>query len=86
VTQYGVTYGLWVQDSVNGIIELLPIQSTGASTDIPVVASLNSDCTISLSLWEAHTDSILQDCGGNIVLATSHEFDCVLVTASLVSS
>ncbi|KAK3115720.1 hypothetical protein LTR53_004641 [Teratosphaeriaceae sp. CCFEE 6253] len=59
VSQYGVTYGAWVQDSATGAIELLPIQSTGASTDIPVEVSLESNCMISLSLWASHPESIL---------------------------
>ncbi|KAK3117912.1 hypothetical protein LTR53_000204 [Teratosphaeriaceae sp. CCFEE 6253] len=87
VSQYGVTYGAWVQDSATGAIELLPIQSTGASTDIPVEVSLESNCVTSLTLWESHAESILQLCAGNtITLATSLETGCTEQTASLVTA
>lgn len=81
----GATHGAWVEDSTSGFILFRPTSATGfASSDLPIEASLEPDCTVSLTLWEAHADSILQVCDGLIYLATSQKSGCMVVTASLV--
>ncbi|KAK0247922.1 hypothetical protein B0A54_16636 [Friedmanniomyces endolithicus] len=84
-TAKGVNYGAWVADSAVGTILLRPTTVLGPSSDIPVVAALQSGCVIYLSLWEAHADSYLRVCSGQIELATSVKTGCTQVTATLVT-
>ncbi|KAK1820801.1 hypothetical protein LTR12_004827 [Friedmanniomyces endolithicus] len=84
-TAKGVNYGAWVADSAVGTILLRPTTVLGPNSDIPVIASLQSGCVIYFSLWEAHADSYLLVCSGQIELATSVKTGCTRVTASLVT-
>ncbi|KAK0940023.1 hypothetical protein LTR48_005858 [Friedmanniomyces endolithicus] len=81
----GINYGAWVADSSVGTILLRPTTVLGPNSDIPVIASLQSGCVIYFSLWEAHADSYLQVCSGQIELATSVKTGCTQVTATLVT-
>ncbi|KAK0940214.1 hypothetical protein LTR29_008267 [Friedmanniomyces endolithicus] len=80
-----VNYGAWVADSAVGTILLRPTTVLGPSSDIPVIASLQSGCVICFSLWEAHADSYLQVCSGQVELATSIKTGCTQVTATLIT-
>ncbi|TKA73763.1 hypothetical protein B0A55_07125 [Friedmanniomyces simplex] len=73
-----------VGDSTNGFISLRNNKALGATPDIPVIASLESDCAIDSTLWEPHADSILQVCVQITYLATSLESGCDAVTATLI--
>ena len=82
----GINYGAFVTDSVNGTIVLIPAGVTPPSGDLPIVAALQANCAISLTLFQAHANSYLQNCGGLIELATSVKTGCNQVTATLVTS
>ncbi|KAK0336789.1 hypothetical protein LTR91_014096 [Friedmanniomyces endolithicus] len=84
-TARGINYGAWVADSSVGTILLRPTTVLGPNSDIPVIASLQSGCVIYFSLWEAHADSYLQVCSGQVELATSVKTGCTQVTATLVT-
>ncbi|KAK4540670.1 hypothetical protein LTR36_009001 [Oleoguttula mirabilis] len=81
----GKNYGVFITNSVDGIIVLVPTASTATTTDLPVTAGLMANCGINLLLSESHTDSYLQDCSGVIEFATSVKTGCTQVSASLVT-
>ncbi|KAK5695301.1 hypothetical protein LTR97_008807 [Elasticomyces elasticus] len=81
----GVKYGAWIQDSAVGSILLRPTTVLGPTSDIPVIASLQANCAIYPSLWQAKANSILQVCSGQLFLATSQKTGCTVVTATLVT-
>ncbi|TKA58197.1 hypothetical protein B0A55_12409 [Friedmanniomyces simplex] len=67
-----------------GFISLRNNKAFGSTPGIPVVASLESDCTIDFTVWEAHADSILEVCDRIAYPATSLKSACDAVTATLI--